>query len=284
MILKKLLTIKIPVYILIIILIMFGAMGFVGKEYIYPTYFLKNNINSPAVTIEDVNNIKVPILLYHHIRDYQGNLSDPTQNEEYGLSVSISNFESQIKYLADNQYNSIDMSTLINLQIEKKHIPLKTIVLTFDDGYDNFYTNAFPILQKYSIHAEIYVVSSFIGQSGYMTKDMINTVITSGLVTLGSHTIDHRELTKIPINVVQDEVVRSKRDLEIMFNMSIKDFCYPFGSFNSDVANEVYKADYSNAVTMEQGSWSRNSTQFLVPRLSVGGFTTYAQYVGLVRP
>lgn len=154
--------------------------------------------------------LRVPILMYHYIRLNP----DPNDKLGFNLSVTPTDFDSQMQYLASNGYNSVDVATLVNALKNKTSLPIKTVVITFDDGYRDFYTTAFPILKKYNLHAESYVISGFVEGRDYMTWAMLKEVQSSGLVTIGSHTINHYYLTSLNTPSLITELNQSKAQIE----------------------------------------------------------------------
>lgn len=220
-------------------------------------------------------NLRVPILMYHYIRVNP----NPTDKVGFALSVTPADFEQQMQYLATHSYNAIDVSTLVAALKSRSGLPAKPVVITFDDGYRDFYTTAFPILKKYNLHAEIYVVSGFVGGANYMTWDMIKEVSASGLVTVGGHTRTHVDLTRATLTNLVKELVESKSALEANLGTKITDFCYPYGAFNSQVAAEVEKAGYTNATATLFGQWHSAGNYFALRRVRVGGGKSLASFI-----
>jgi peptidoglycan/xylan/chitin deacetylase (PgdA/CDA1 family) len=208
----------------------------------------------------------VPILMYHYIAE-NPNPSDTARNY---LSVSPSKFEEQLAYLKNNGYTTISLDELYgiyNLQIPS---PAKPVVLTFDDGYGDFYTDVFPILKKYHVKATQYVISGVIGKPNYMYDNQIKEIIRSGLVEIGAHTVHHVSLAnKLPV-VAKYEIQKSKSDLERIFNIKVVSFAYPNGSFDEQAIKIVKDAGYSNAVSTVPGIDQSQNNRFFLYRLRPG--------------
>lgn len=96
----------------------------------------------------------VPILIYHRV-------SDTDDNQQ---TLKVADFEAQIKYLKDGGYSFIMPEDLLDAWEKGKPLPAKPVVITFDDGHDDIYKNVFPILQKYSLRATVFLVTDHIGQ------------------------------------------------------------------------------------------------------------------------
>lgn len=201
----------------------------------------------------------VPTLEYHHIRDF----TDLKDRVGYYGSVSPALFEQQMKTLSEAQYRSITPSDYSARGNDKK-----AFLITFDDGYDNAYSAAFPILKKYNFTATFYVISEFIGTPGYLTKPQIKEMQDAGMI-IGSHTLNHVDLTKVPVNVASDQIKTSKHRLEDLLGTSINDFCYPFGGHSPVTVQLVRDAGYTTAVTTDPPSATGSDDLLLIPRIAI---------------
>ena len=187
----------------------------------------------------------IPILMYHSIEEM------PKSTVMRSLHVSPKRFRIQMWLLNILGYKGLSMRELVPyLEGEKTG---KVVGITFDDGYQNNLINAAPILKKYNFSATCYLVSQRIGtsntwdldkgitQSPLMTQSEVQEWINLGL-DIGAHTQTHPLLEELSENQSQEEIFNCKADLEHMFKVSIKDFCYPFGRFNDSSVNIVKKA------------------------------------------
>ena len=138
-----------------------------------------------------VRTLTVPILMYHYASQ------PPPDADVYrrDLSVSPVQFESHLKYLADNGYRTITLDDLLYALAHGRELPARPVILTFDDGYADNYTNAFPLLEKYDMMAHFFVISDFVNQErpGYMTWPQIEEMAAAGQ-RFGSHSRDHPSL------------------------------------------------------------------------------------------
>jgi len=139
-----------------------------------------------------------------------------------------------------------------------------------DDGYEDFYTDAFPLLKKYNIKSTIYVVNNFIGKKNYMTESQIREILESNLVELGSHSIKHQKLTLMPIAAARKEITDSKEKLEKRFNVKIETFAYPYGTSSPELIDMVKEASYSAAVSVVKGIDQSNGNLFFLSRVRAG--------------
>ena len=128
---------------------------------------------------------RIPVLMLHYVE----NVKDKGDTIRISLNDPPSLLESQIKTLVDAGYTFITPSDLADILDGIKLPPDKPIVLSFDDGHRDFYTDAFPILKKYNVKSVIYVITGFLGQPDFLTNDELKEISESGLVEIGAHTV-----------------------------------------------------------------------------------------------
>jgi peptidoglycan/xylan/chitin deacetylase (PgdA/CDA1 family) len=192
--------------------------------------------------------LNVPIVMYHYIRVNP----NPRDRLGFGLSVTPADFESQVSWLAINGYHAIDLVDLERYLAGVQGLPSRPVVLTFDDGYRDFYTTAYPILKAHSFTAVTYVVSGFIGAPGYMTAAQLVQLDAVG-IEIGAHTVTHPDLTLLGAASSQHEVRDSKAMLEGLLKHPVVDFCYPSGNLNAAVVQEVQAAGFQSAGGVRSG-------------------------------
>jgi len=212
----------------------------------------------------------VPILMYHYIRPDPG----PTDPVGQGLSVSPELFAAQIAYLSEGGYTTITMAELADAWNGRRALPAKPVVLTFDDGYRDFYTDAWPILRQYGFSATVYLIADVIDQPAYLTADMILELDSSGQVDFGSHTVTHPELPALDDTEAEREIAGSKQMLEDRLNHPVRTFCYPVGRYSERDVALVSAAGYELAVTTEWGSAIPSMDHHLLSRIRISGWTT----------
>lgn len=200
------------------------------------------NENSETVVEETKPIPEMPVLMYHHIRDF----NDDNDKIGTNLSVSPDEFASQLDLIKQRGYTTVTFGDL-----EAGNLPDKPIILTFDDGYENFYQYAFPELKKRGMKAVAYIITGKIGTEEYMTSDQIKE-IASNNIEIGSHTISHPDLSKASPEKAKNEIVESKQKLEVFVGRVIS-FCYPAGKFSSETEALVKEAGYNFAVTTKSG-------------------------------
>lgn len=202
------------------------------------------------------------------------------------LRVASENFERQVKYLHDNGWHSYTMS---EAAAQKKNLPSKSVVITFDDGYRDNLTNALPVLKKYGLKATIYLVNDRHDRdwSGYrkaknegaglkdepkLTDDEVRELLDSGLIEIGAHTRTHANLNALNREEAHNEICTSKQEIETKFATVCSSFAYPFGLYSKRDTDLVLECGYSNAVTTEVGIADLNSCDlFEIPRVTISG-------------
>ncbi len=191
---------------------------------------------------------EIRILNYHRISE-EG-------YEKSATGVSPSNFEAQMHFLSTNGYRAISLFDLLQYLNKGLKLPEKAVSITFDDGYMDNYSHAFPILKKYNFTASIFLITSSIGKTyedeKMLTWDQIKEMNEYG-IDFGSHGITHPRLTKLPINEAVKEVRESKRFLEESLGKEILLFCYPHGDFNADMKTIVKESGYTCACSTIPG-------------------------------
>ena len=202
---------------------------------------------------------QVPILMYHYIRDASAE-SELGKN----LSVHPDNFDLHMAHLKENNYETLTLADFADP--EKKVLSKiisdnkKPIVLTFDDGYLDAYTEAFPVLLKYDFVGTFYIIRNYIAKAEYMDADQIQEIKNAGM-EIGSHTLTHPNLAKSDSEIVRNQLNESKENATT--------FCYPAGAFDATTVNLVQEAGYNAAVTTKFGIADQDSSILELPRVRV---------------
>lgn len=209
---------------------------------------------------------KVPILMYHYIDDDR--LADSYMRRD--LTVLTSEFENQMKWLSENGVKTMTMTEYFSLLAQGKLGTEKIALLTFDDGYLDFYEKAAPILKKYNQKATVFLIASHIGYQAYMNWDQVKELHANG-VEFGSHSMMHPNLTSLTDDKLKAEMVESKKIIEDGLGEKISFFCYPSGFFDQRVIGAVRDAGYKGAVTTfnASGPIVNNKNVFEMPRYRV---------------
>ena len=221
------------------------------------------------------------VLMYHMISEHL-----PKNKSKFNrLRVKPNEFEKQLNWLSKNGFQSFTLSELIDLQ----EVPEKSVVITFDDGYEDNFSKAFPLLKKYGFKATIYIVlnrseqnwatdkdsnqsSNELNSEKMLSNEQIKEMLDSGLIEIGSHTLDHVNLPKLSNEEKIRQIKESKEKIEEIFNISCNSFAYPFGFFDKDSIKIVEEISYSNATTTVNGVFDITKySNFEIPRIMVSG-------------
>jgi peptidoglycan/xylan/chitin deacetylase (PgdA/CDA1 family) len=201
--------------------------------------------------------------MYHYVLD-----TDLAQKDK--RIITPGTFGQQMRFLKLNDYNVISLEEFAKYIKEKKMIPRNTVVLTFDDGHLDNYTNAYPILKKYGLKATMFVIVDSLGKPNFMTKEQIAEMSDSGLIAIGSHTLGERHLPGISDDAdLRREIFYSKEKLEDILARPVNCFSYPIGGFNEKIRQMVINAGYSVAVSTSPGLNHPNDDLFAIKRVRI---------------
>jgi len=214
----------------------------------------------PPWIMQGPNEVIVPILLYHHI-------GIPQSESLYYISPL--EFEKQMFLLREWGYQTISVELLVRAIKEGAELPPKPIILTFDDGSETVFTNAFPILQKYNFTGSAYIVYNYVGINAYMNAEQIRALYAAGW-EIGSHSLSHVDLT-VRTDRQSDEIVDSRAKLQNLLGLPIQTFAYPFGAYDKDALHYVHFAGYSAAMGLGNDTLQGNKNLFYLYRMVVNG-------------
>ena len=229
---------------------------------------------------------QVPILLYHSIAEY----AEPRVARFF---LPPRDFRRHMDYLAENRYRTMTLSLLVDAWRSGSPLPDKSVVLTFDDGFADFYTDAVPALLEHNFTATLYVATGFIaGKSGWLTScgegmrpmlswQMLQEVSALGF-EVGSHSHSHPELDRCPTSTIAREITESKHVLEDRLGVSVRTFAYPFGFWNKRVRAIAANAGFQTAVQVAGLPYRRTDDVLTIPRLVVNRWTTESDLADLL--
>lgn len=187
----------------------------------------------------------IPILIYHKI--------DP--KNELGInSISPQQFEKQIQFLIENGYRTLTFADISSANVNTQ----KSIIITFDDGYESVYQHAYPLFMQAAYKAIVFPVTGYIGDWNHwdanlggirfrhLSWEQIMELSAAGW-EIGSHSVNHRPLPYLNSRYLHQELNRSREVLQEMLNKEIKTFSYPFGMENKRVQTAAENAGYKLA-------------------------------------
>jgi len=209
--------------------------------------------------------LNVPILMYHHIQPQ----SIAAQKWQTALNVDTTVFESQMAYLINSGYQTISLDQLVQA-LENQQKLNKVAVLTFDDGYRDFYTYAFTIFKKYNLRANLFISTGLVENEDYLTWDQLKEMYSSGLVSAYNHTWSHANLALASQVKMGSEIQTAQRQLADNLGTSPKIFAYPYGQINQNIINYLSQNGFLAAVSTIQGKNQRKSNIFSLQRIRIG--------------
>lgn len=226
-----------------------------SKIFLFLILFLAIAVGGTYLRLSD--KYVVPIMVYHSINyPRAGGM----------VSVAPENFRRHVSYLKKHKYKVISLDELVAAIREKKPISKRSVVITFDDGYEDNYVSAFPVLREYGFQATIFVIADVIGDKGYVTWEQLQEMKKYG-VTTGSHTLDHVYLPGVPAEIFQYQIKESKKLIEEKLGSTINYIAYPSGGFTEEVKNVVKGAGYKGACTTNRGAHTLNDDVYELKRI-----------------
>ena len=232
-------------------------------------------ISPTPVWVFQSGTITCPILLYHRIAEPP--LPNSSDARYYTAPVD---FQWQMQALKDWGYTTIPISLLVEAILKGASLPPRPVVISFDDGYESVYENAFPVMQAYGFTGVMYLVWDYLGSQGYMDNGQIQTMTTVGW-EIGSHSMTHPHLP-----VVHDQVffegAQSKSHLESEFGVNVESFAYPYGEIDPFVVGKIAEYGYSAAVGLGGQYVNGLDTLFYLSRIEVRNGTDLTAFAALL--
>lgn len=206
-------------------------------------------------------NIGVPVIYYHSV----------DKNADNELTITPDMLEEQLNYINDNNYITITMEELYEHLQKNKPIPEKSILITFDDGYMNNYTEAFPILKNLNMKATIFCIGNSLDGSYYLSEEAIKEMSDYG-IDIQSHTVNHLHLDTLSYDEQLLELKNSKEILEKITGKEIISIAYPFGDYNEDTIKAAKNSGYKLAFTTNLGLSDRDDNIYELDRIYISSY------------
>ena len=225
----------------------------------------------------------VPVLMYHEI-------NDPAEAWSH-LAVPPPVFREQLAFLRNAGYSTISAGALALLLAEGGVVPPKTVVITFDDGFEDFHRYAVPALVEYGFTATVFVTTGWIQDAGsdsapsrpgrMLSWSQVAEAVAVG-VEAGAHSCQHPQLDQIPVTRLRDELYVSKARLEDRLGISVPGLAYPFGYSNTTVRQVARAAGYEYGYAVRNMMANTESDLFKLARLTVHRSTSLAEFQRLI--
>jgi peptidoglycan/xylan/chitin deacetylase (PgdA/CDA1 family) len=213
----------------------------------------------------------VPIVMYHYVR-YVDRATDPLG---FSLSVTPEQLAQQLDWLLAQGYTTVRMDRASACMFGADVCPVRSVALTFDDGYADAYSAALPALQARGMVATFYIITDRVGQPEYVSWEQLAALRDAGM-EIGSHTLNHPDLRTLGPEQLAAEVGSSGQVLRERLGVPASSFCYPAGRYNAEVLAAVRAAGYLNATTTRADQ--DFSEPLALPRVRVFGEITLAQF------
>lgn len=225
-----------------------------------------------------VSPLWVPVLMYHEIADAAATSSR--------LAVSPGVFADQVAYLHDAGFTAITAGALAAVLADGVgELPERPVVLTFDDGYGDFYSQALPVLKARDYTATLFQTTGWIGEEGDARR-MLNwrelAEIEQAGIEIGAHSVKHPQLDQLPENLMREELYASKSGLEDNLGLKVPGLAYPFGYSNAKVRQVARELGYEYAYAVNNALTTAAADKFAFPRLTVQRNTTMADFGKMV--
>ena len=222
--------------------------------------------------------LRVPILMYHRVH------AAPPASQR-SLTVHPVDFARQMRWLKQHGYRTITQRELCDALFLGKGLGPKPILITFDDGYSDVFHKALPVLKRLDMRATAYVISGRTLRSDtvFLTWHLLRALERDG-VEIGSHTVEHRNLTSLSDGEALRELVQSRRVFERRLGHPVPWLAYPFGAYDSRIERLARRAGYKLAVTTEHGVVQSARRPLALRRLRILDSTGVSGLAAMLRP
>lgn len=231
----------------------------VGEHTYYTAYPLADEVPE---------GYEVPTLMYHAVSDDCWGIAQ--------LFVRPSELEKQLQWLQEEGYTTIhfeDLGRVDEIQ--------KPILLTFDDGYLDNYTELFPLLKKYNAKATVFMIMGSVGGWNYLTAEQIKEMDASGLVSFQSHTVTHEFLSTRTAEQLEYELGQSKRMLAELTGKESFVLCYPTGKYSAE-SLEATAEHYQFGLLMSGKNYETGDHPLKITRRYIARSTTLEQFKDMI--
>ncbi len=225
--------------------------------------------------------------MYHSV-------SEGAQPRFRKFTLSPASFAEQMAYLSQQRYTTLTVSEYIAARNTGAALPDPGVVLTFDDGFADFYTTALPILQQHRFVSTLYVATAFVNSTSrflqrehetarrMLSWDQLKEIAGAG-IECGAHSHRHEQLDVVPGDVARDEIVRSKKMLEEKLSRAVTSFAYPYGYYHPAIKRLVQAAGYTSACAVRYRLSPMSDDVFALSRLIVTVDTGLEQFIQIVK-
>lgn len=225
-----------------------------------------------------LNDANVRVLMYHSIENHFGDKFDKWR-------VLPRDFERQIAWMVKKGYKFFTLTEICALK-ESVNLPKKAVCITFDDGYADNFTNAYPVLKHFGAKATIFLLPNQKENHWEKTNtNHISAMLSSDqivqmmdIIEFGAHSLNHLNLTKISLENSKFEIENSKKEVEKITGKACESFAYPYGKFDGNIVKLVSEAGFKNAVIVQRGVFSQNDDRLKIKRIGILGTESFFDF------
>lgn len=212
--------------------------------------------------------IRVPILMYHYVSPLPDNADDVRRE----LTVSPAQFRAHIEYLFYEGYSAISMYQLDDALLAGTPLPPKPVVLTFDDGHIDHFTNVFPLLQEFGYTGTFFVITGLTDANdpNHLSWEQVQQMSDAGM-SMEPHTKSHISLRQRTYDTLIYEMLGSMESLQAYTGRQPHIFSYPVGHYDADTLAVARTLPIWRAVTTEPGRWHTTDNRLQMPRVRIPG-------------
>ncbi|MEP7285332.1 MAG: polysaccharide deacetylase family protein [Chloroflexota bacterium] len=223
--------------------------------------------------------VRVPILMYHYIS------VPPPDADKYRLDLSVTpdNFRRQMQWLKEHGYRTISPDDFMAAVERGKKLPDRPVLVTFDDGYIDAYTNAFPILRSVGFKGTFFIVTDWLDENkqGYLNWTQAKEMSQWGM-SIENHSRRHEDMRKRDHDWLIYEILGPIESIEAHIGVRPLFFCYPAGQFDLNVVRELRAAGIEAAFTTNDGTYGYSDDMLRLPRVRIRGSTNLATFADLM--
>jgi peptidoglycan/xylan/chitin deacetylase (PgdA/CDA1 family) len=232
--------------------------------------------------------LPVPILLYHFI-------AKQVDSRVAQWAVSPERFASHMQFLKEGGYTPLTVTQFTKMMSQEKQLhSIRPVVITFDDGLADFYTEAMPVLTRHGFCTTLYITTGYIGATsrwlaplGEGRRPMLTwsqiAEIQASQIECGAHTHWHHQLDTLPLREARMEIVRSQQLLKKRLGRPVHTFAYPHGYFSPAIRTLVHEAGFSSACGVKHAMSTTKDDRFALSRIVVTEETTVRKLRSLLK-
>lgn len=219
----------------------------------------------------------IPVLMYHHFAELD---ADATQGQR-DWTVSPEAFAEQLAYLQEHDWHTISTAQLADYMSTGEPLPLRPLMITIDDGYREVLEEAYPLFLQTELRPVLFVVTDYADYAAYLNWDELGQLVDAGFM-IGSHSIDHSDMTQASAKELEQQVAGSLSLLEEQLGVQVDAFCYPFGSMNQSVMDSVSASGYRTAYSLNPTIYQSPEDPFFIGRMRVDYDTSLDDFIAML--